>query len=132
MQILRIDSFLIIFKEINFCKINQSSRNSRNLIPTKIYSLKVFESILCFCKILHCEKYRNFTWFPDVEFLRNGTVPMEHFCVNPLSANRTKWSNTFKQGQLPTNCLSFFEHFVKLALKRLNIDTASAKEKRKL
>ena len=39
----------------------------------------------------------------------------------PLSANFTKWSNILKQfvGNLPTNCLSVFEHFVKLALKEL-------------
>ena len=43
-------------------------------------------------------------------------------CVNSLSANPTKWSNTLKQflGKLPTNCLSVFDHFVKLALKGLN------------
>ena len=42
--------------------------------------------------------------------------------LNPLSANPTKWSNTLKQfvGKLPTNCLSVFDHFVKLALKGLN------------
>ena len=41
--------------------------------------------------------------------------------VNPLSANPTKWSNTLKQfvGKLPTNCLSVFDHFVKLALNGL-------------
>ena len=34
----------------------------------------------------------------------------------------TKWSNTLKQfvGKFPTNCLSVFDHFVGLALKRLN------------
>ena len=42
--------------------------------------------------------------------------------VNPLSANPTKWSNTFNQfiGNLPTNCLSVFDHFVGLALKGLS------------
>ena len=41
--------------------------------------------------------------------------------ANPLSASPTKWSNTLKQfvGNLPTNCLSVFDHFVKLALKWL-------------
>ena len=40
---------------------------------------------------------------------------------NPLSANPTKCSNTHKQfvGNLPTNCLSVFDHFVGLALKGL-------------
>ena len=41
--------------------------------------------------------------------------------LNPLSTNPTKWSNILKQFvcKLPTNCLSVFEHFVKLALKGL-------------
>ena len=42
---------------------------------------------------------------------------------NPLNANPTKWSNTLKQfvAKLQTNCLSVFDHFLKLALKGLNI-----------
>ena len=41
--------------------------------------------------------------------------------LNPLNANPTKRPNTLKQfvGKLPTNCLSVFDHFVKLALKGL-------------
>ena len=41
--------------------------------------------------------------------------------INPLNANLRKWSNTIKQfvGNLPTNCLSVFDHSVGLALKRL-------------
>ena len=41
--------------------------------------------------------------------------------VNLLGTNPTKWSNTLKQfvGNLPTNCLNVFDHFVKLALKEL-------------
>ena len=44
--------------------------------------------------------------------------------LNSLSANITKWSNTIKQfvGKLPTNCLSVFDHFVGLTIKRLNSD----------
>ena len=44
--------------------------------------------------------------------------------LNPLSANTTKWSNILKQfvGNLPTNCLSVFDHFVKLALEGLSRD----------
>ena len=40
---------------------------------------------------------------------------------NPLSVNLRKWSNTLKQfvDNLPTDCLSVFDHFVKLALKGL-------------
>ena len=41
--------------------------------------------------------------------------------LNPLSANPEKWSNKFKQivGNLPTICLSVFNHFMNLALKGL-------------
>ena len=41
--------------------------------------------------------------------------------INPLSADPAKWPNTLKQfvGNLPTNCLSVFGHFVGLALKGL-------------
>ena len=39
----------------------------------------------------------------------------------PLNASPTKWSNILKQfvGNLPTNCLSVFDHFVGLALNGL-------------
>ena len=49
-------------------------------------------------------------------FINQGLYSLE---INPLSANPTKWSNTLKQlvGKLATNCLSVFDHFVKLALK---------------
>ena len=42
--------------------------------------------------------------------------------INPLSAKFIKWSNTLKQfvGNLPTNCLSVFDHFSGLALKGLS------------
>ena len=43
---------------------------------------------------------------------------------NLLSAHPTKWSNTLKQfvGKLRTNCLSLFDHFVRLALKGLGVN----------
>ena len=43
--------------------------------------------------------------------------------INPLSAKLTTWPNTLKQfvGNLPTNCLSAFDHFVILTLKRIII-----------
>ena len=49
------------------------------------------------------------------------TKDILNYEVNFLSANPTKWSNTLKQsvGNFPTNCLSVFDHFVKLALKGL-------------
>ena len=45
-------------------------------------------------------------------------------CLYPLSANPTKLSNTLKQfvGNLLTNCLSVFDHFVGLALKGLIVE----------
>ena len=46
---------------------------------------------------------------------------VESIIIKPLSANPTKWSNTLKQfvDKLLTNCLSVFDHFVKLAFKGL-------------
>ena len=43
---------------------------------------------------------------------------------NILSTNHTKWSKTLKQfvDQLPTNCLSVFDHFLGLAFKGLILD----------
>ena len=47
--------------------------------------------------------------------LEINTRKIEVFIFNPFSANLTKWSNTLKQfvGNLPTNCLSVFDHFVR-------------------
>ena len=51
----------------------------------------------------------------------HGACNLTKLHFNPLRANPTKWSNTLKQfvGNLPTNCLSVFEHFLKLGLKGL-------------
>ena len=51
-------------------------------------------------------------------FVSKERNELDVIVVNPLSANFTKWSNTLKHfvGNLPTNCLSAFDHFVKLAL----------------
>ena len=42
---------------------------------------------------------------------------------DPSRANFIKWANTLNQfvDNLPTNCLSVFDHFVGLALKGLRI-----------
>ena len=44
-----------------------------------------------------------------------------YIIIKPLSANFTKWSYTLKQfaRNLPTNCLSVFDHFMGLAHKGL-------------
>ena len=44
-----------------------------------------------------------------------GAIPF----VNSLSTNPAKWSNTLQRRQQPTSCLSVFNHFVGLTLKRL-------------
>ena len=51
--------------------------------------------------------------------------------LNLLSANPTKWSNTLKQfvDNLPTNCLSVFDHFVGLAPKRFMLSIAKCVKK---
>ena len=70
------------------------------------------------------QKNKNISILSDCLLLKNinyARVQMNAFHFNPLSANPTKWSNTLKQfvGNLPTNCLSVFDHFVELALKGL-------------
>ena len=81
------------------------------------YSISMNNGLI-WCESRYGEKEENswkiywfeiFSWFGKV--------------INPLSANSTKWSNTLKQfvGNLPTNYLSVFDHFVKLPLKRLNL-----------
>ena len=54
--------------------------------------------------------------------LSQGVLTQFSICLNPLST--TKWPNTLKQfdDNLLTNCLSVFDHFVKLALKGLRED----------
>ena len=53
--------------------------------------------------------------------IKQNKLGFKQTFVNPLSANFTKQSNTLKQfvGNLPTNYLSVFDHFVGLALNRL-------------
>ena len=61
---------------------------------------------------------------PNIGFIYLNESPLKmlkNTNLNPLSANPTKCSNTLKQivSNLPTNCLSVFDHFVKLALIEL-------------
>ena len=67
-----------------------------------------------------CELYQNSGSLEPVSQKRTTAF-------NPLSSNPTKWSNTLKQfvGNLPTNCMTLFECFVKLALKGLNFEQIS-------
>ena len=58
-----------------------------------------------------------------IMFTDNISLFYSHKNINPLSAKFIKWSNTLKQivGNLPTICLSVFDHFSGLALKGLRI-----------
>ena len=80
-------------------KINSQQKHTLRLIHNKnrfYHSIELFE----YCAILNVYKLN---------------------LLNPLSANPEKWSNTLKQivGNLPTICLSVFDHFMNLALKGL-------------
>ena len=62
-----------------------------------------------------------FNWEVASKFSFYLRVMKIQFFVNPLSASPEKWSNTLKQivDNLPTICLSVFDHFINLALKGL-------------
>ena len=77
-----------------------------------------------------CLRKKGFTIFffsiSIIDFIHQllkNSVSIKSFHVNSLSASFTKWSNTLKQfvAKLPTNCLSVFDNFLGLALKRLII-----------
>ena len=58
-----------------------------------------------------------FRWLESFYFeQKRGSHTHFRSFVNPLSADPTKWSNTLKQfvGNLPTNCLSVFNHFCEI------------------
>ena len=60
---------------------------------------------------------------------RNHEIIWLWLIVNSLSPNPIKWSNTLKQfvGNMPTNCLSVFDHFEGLALRGLIFCYGSSK-----
>ena len=74
------------------------------------------------CKLTKLTKKGHQSDFTDIGTLRNIDIT-DVFIVNPLSNNPTKWSKTLKQfvGNLLSNCLSVFDHFVKLGLKGLTL-----------
>ena len=88
-------------------RVIKPSNNKKEEIKVKRQNLKIFSKM---------DFMSPFWWLeihPDPRFIS----------LNPLSANITKRSNKLKQfvGKLPTNCLSVFDHFVGLALKRVKI-----------
>ena len=68
------------------------------------------------CALIARVKARQALYWVDSRFFSKRVI-------NPLSANPTKWPDTLKQfvGNLPTNCVSVFDHFVKLELKGLTV-----------
>ena len=76
--------------------------------------IKLYEWFSCIqTEMSFLEKHSRFRGVSEVSQVQ--------FILRPLSANPTKWLNTLKQFvvNLPTNYLSVFDHFVKLALKGL-------------
>ena len=76
---------------------------------------------VCFFTQKYCYLFISFFISITINFSIISVITV--IIISPLSANPIKWSNTLKQfiGNLPTNFLSVFDHFVKLALKGLNI-----------
>ena len=88
---------------------------TRNLVHL---SIKLWVVILIFFEFL--ENGKPFQ-IPFRIYIKSKLVAIIDHSLNPLSANPEKWSNTLKQivGNLPTICLSVFDHFMDLALKGL-------------
>ena len=76
----------------------------------------LFSPMLHFCTPLKMSKNKGFLKF-------SGNKEMEHWTEMgyAFSTKPPKWSNTLKQfvDKLPTNCLSVFDYFERLALKGL-------------
>ena len=94
---------------LNWLQKNGKLWNRKSYIQSAIhYHLNIISFLIEFkvkimkwkCDTCPCWLYKKFQ--PNLGF------------INPLSANPTKWSNTLKQfvGNLTTNCLSVFDHFV--------------------
>ena len=81
----------------------RSVNNSVNNENTRTTTLKSGVFTVIFEQILHCSLLFLF----------------------PSRANPTKWSNTLIQfvGNLPTNCVSVCDHFVRLALTSLTLSS---------
>ena len=81
-----------------------------------------FQDLTLFLGKMHllCKKTRCFIHYPLFFATLSLIISLQH--IKPLSANPTKWSNTLKQFScnLPTNCLSVFDHFVGLTFKGLS------------
>ena len=105
-------------KVLDFGVANEDLFDSYNHVITKV------------CKYLRCQYYQktkesngkvHYKLLPKNVLAVPTEVLSPFVNLNPLNANPEKWSNTLKQiiGNLPTICLSVFDHFMNLALKGL-------------
>ena len=81
--------------------------------PSRLHKCSTQSKVKQMCQIL-----TTFSIYPLLQLISKKTNLNKIF-LNPFSANFTKWSNTLIQfvGNLQTNCLNVFDHFVGLALK---------------
>ena len=106
---------------------NQSDFRRNSDFMKKILVRQPFFPIICRSLLIQV-KFRKYTYLQSrflITYLQSRVVvarSRKEIMVNPLNANPEKWSNTLKQifGNLPTICLSVFDHFMNLALKGLS------------
>ena len=108
--------------------------NSLNIFKRKLKTVNAnfskrsrFYLTLFICLLIYLFPYLLVCLFFCLDFVFVFTacfnvVWIFNYGLNPLSPNPTQWSNTLKQfvGNLPTNCLSVLDRFVKLVLKGLS------------
>ena len=110
---------LYSFRQICYCPILSTfckQTKSMNLIEL-LFKGDPWTSNVIRKKDITLYEHISYNWALSIplEDIRNSEVFLKW--VNPLNANPTKWSNTFKH--LPTSCLSVFDHFLGLVLKGL-------------
>ena len=95
-------------------KISMKWVNEKLIFVTLEQMFETLNLLIDSCKNFWSSEWKWIAWI--------NRIKQVYFNVKHLSTNPTKWLNTLKQfvGNLPTNCLSVFDHFVKLALKGLN------------
>ena len=95
-------------------------KHFRHWKNTKALGVSTISRVACntrVCPFHFAEIFR----FVEIQFSYCLYLPKGLEFFNPFSSNFTIWSNTLRQfvGNLPTNCLSVFDHFVGLVLKGL-------------
>ena len=123
-----------INKEIVIENLHSSSLSTQRIAfnylkasKKNIHNIEITNKMVTSCKSAHSrylialEDAKRQSQATEKE-TKHKLIKTEIADINPLSANLTKWPNTLKQfvGKLPTNCLSVFDHFVRLALQVLS------------